>query len=82
MHDSGAREFSQTGNMIEQCIQQGPAWVSRARMHHQSRRFVDDQDIRVFVNDRKGYILSHPTGIRRWRYLNPDQITRDYRIAW
>ncbi len=54
------RHLLQVGQIVQQAIEQGPLLVARRRMHHQIRRFIDYQEVFVFVNGRQGQILRLP----------------------
>ena len=57
--DARARNLGQLGAMRQQTVEQRPRPVARRRMHHQSGRFVDDDDGIVFVNDVQIHRLRH-----------------------
>jgi hypothetical protein len=48
MHDSGARHSGKRGGMMQQGILQGAIAVPRRRMHNQSGRFIDHEELVVF----------------------------------
>ena len=57
MHDAGARNGGELRRVVQQGIQQRALPVAAARMHHQAGRLVDDEDVRVLVQDRQRDVL-------------------------
>lgn len=51
MHDAGTRNFSKCGLMRQQCIEQGAAPVSAARVHDQPGLFVEHEDVSIFEHN-------------------------------
>ena len=51
MHNTGTRQAFQCRRVVQQRILQGAAPVAAARMNHQSRRFVDDDQAFVLIRD-------------------------------
>lgn len=63
MHDTASGQQHQTGVMCDQTVDQCAVGMSRSRMHHQTSRLVDDDDIRVLMDDPEIHGLRHP-GLR------------------
>lgn len=57
VYDARARYLAQFGTVRQQAVEQRPRPVARRRMHHQSGRFVDDDDGIVFVNNIQSHRL-------------------------
>jgi hypothetical protein len=53
MNDSGAWKRCERGRMMKERVQQRPVAVPGAGVHDASRRFVEDENGIVFVNDRE-----------------------------
>ena len=50
VHNTGARQCRQVRGVIQQRIQQRPVRIARRGMHHQPRRFVNDQQVVILVD--------------------------------
>ena len=60
MHDPRTRHINNVRYVVQQRIEQSAISMPRSRVHHQTRGFVDDQDVIVFVNDVEGNVLGDP----------------------
>ncbi len=60
MHDAGTRNIDDVRHMVQQGIEQRAVGMTGSRMHHQTRRLVDDEDLVVFIDDVELDVLSNP----------------------
>jgi hypothetical protein len=65
----------------EQGIRKGPALMTRPRMNHKPRRFVQNDHVPVFIQNRQGYVFRLARD-RFWRRdLTPDKIVGPGQIS-
>ena len=70
VHDAGARQRRQRRRVVQQGIHERAFAVTGAGMHHQPRRFVDDEQLGVLVNEVERDILRRCRGHRRRRHVD------------
>ena len=58
--------------MGDKCVDERSVGISRRGMHHKTGRFVDDDQVIVFVHDHKGNILR--LWLRRLRCRKTDRV--------
>ena len=79
MHDArpghAAHAAEAGATMVQQRVDQGVLRMARARMHDQSRRFVEHEQILVFVKNIQGHFLGGCLRGRRLRPLDVDQFS-------
>ena len=82
MDNAGTRHVDDVRHVVQQSVEQGAIGVPGSRVHHQSSRFVDDQDLLVFVDDIQRDILSNPLtlgfllGLERQQGTTMDDVAR------
>jgi hypothetical protein len=78
MHDTRANRGAdvQVRESPKQSMHEGSCLVAGGGMDDETSRFVDYDDIGIFVNDTKGNLLGYQFRRQRWRHYNTDDITR------
>jgi hypothetical protein len=85
VHDAGPlfpADDRQRGTMMEQCIDEGVFAVTGARVHDQTRCFVDDDEIVVFEENLKRDPLWQVLDLFQWRLGELNLIAASNDLAW
>ena len=81
MHDTGARQLVQRRVAMQQGIDQGARRVARAGMHHQTRRFIQHEDVFIFIKYGQRDVLSHGVGLHFLDRRQHDDLAATHRIT-
>src|ERR671931_1221859 len=81
VHDTGAWQGRKIWVMMEQRIEQGALAVARPRMHHPTRRLIDNDQILVLVADIHGKCLWLPTDLGFRLYPEDNLFASHHHIA-
>ena len=77
VHDAGAEftaDAAQVAHMVQKRIDESAVRVAGGRMHDHARRLVDDDEIRVVVDDVEGQRLGPRRRRRRRRHVHPHHV--------
>src|SRR5829696_3109137 len=84
MNEAGANESCVAAfeiKMVRQAIEQRPVAVAMRRVDEHAGRFVDDDEMGVFVNDLKVDLLRLHCGAARHVDADLDEILRPHAVA-
>jgi hypothetical protein len=77
VHDPGALDAADRGQILavaEEGVDQGPGGVARRRVDDEAGRLVEDQELRVFVEDDERNVLGEEVELLRRRLVDLDAI--------
>ncbi len=82
MHDSRPRDKRHLGGMANQAIRERALRMAGSRMHDEAGGLIDDQQLRIFKNNRKVHRLSQPgLGLGHLWDRNPQPLALSHHLA-